>query len=211
MSRKIEHPADCRPSLRSLESKLLAAACTLMVVAALGLPGCVVHHNVRENLKITKPSSGKIPLRAGLYVSGALKNLKPPSGNRFHEINLGEGLARGAEKAYRSAFAEVSIIDDSVTDIGRLNVDVIASGQVMEARYRDMKDLRRVCTTTIKWTIADRKGNVIYENTITGEGATDDTFKAHFGECFSISLEDHFNQLLAHLTSVTWWQGLKKD
>ncbi|MCL5885366.1 MAG: hypothetical protein M1377_08550 [Deltaproteobacteria bacterium] len=210
MNRIIESAPDYRLSIRSLKSELLVAALLVSILAMLGFSGCTIHHNVSENLNIENPSAAKIPLRAGLYVSSEMKNLEAPQPNKVHRIHVGEGLARGAEKAYRATFDEVLIIDDSVTDMARLDIDVIASGLVTKAHWIDISS-RRVCTTTIKWTIADKKGDDLYVNTITGEGTTKHFTKAIFEKCFTASIEDHYNKLVRHLTSVNWWQSLKKE
>lgn len=117
----------------------------LLLIAILTIEGCAVKI---ENLDIMLPSSDKIPLRVGLYMSPEFRNYTYSIGGGKYQI--GEGLSIGAEKALKQVFNEVVIINNK-SDISNQDIKAVISPEILDVDVKDPPEPMRILC---KWTIS---------------------------------------------------------
>ena len=181
------------------------------------LSGCVHPKNVQISLPIPVEETEKIPLRAGLYLDKQFTNY---SITYLAVINVGEALSKGAENIINKAFQEgVTIYTTDLTMIPK-GLDVLVIPEI-DRIYVYEHGLGSYWSNTsviarIKWRIQDMNGKIVFMNTFTGE----DMYKRP-ANIYSMSsrackgaakaLENHFTKAFVGLTSIKWWELIKKE
>ena len=175
------------------------------------LSGCTVHHAIRGNLNVPKTTvAAKIPLRVGLYMSPNFRKDTFFAVMTIHEVHLGEGMSRGAEKACRAAFEEVVLLEEEQTDLTKWNLDAVIHPVITERSVRLIGGLTYSCSMNAKWTIIDLDGNILYVNSFPGEHIIKAPTSDIWTKCMTSAVEEHYEKLLSHLLSVNWWEDLKE-
>ena len=182
--------------------------------------GCESGHvNVRRELNIKSPPTAvkKIPMRVGIFIPPTIKN---HSFSNYHgglailNISLGDAMNAGAEMALRKVFSDVVIIDEDEMGFANKGLDAIISPEIVENYFEVKIGNNYSCNVTAKWTVIDSSRQMIYMNTISGEGNVRKFIsynkKKLVEDCMTFALEDHYSKLLSHILSIPWWEKAKK-
>lgn len=178
----------------------------LLLIAILTIGGCAIKI---ENLDIMLPSSDKIPLRVGLYMSPEFRNyIYSKQGAKFH---IGEGLSIGAEKALKQVFNEVVIINNK-SDISNQNIKAVISPEILDVDLSiSYNDVIYFFRTSCRWTISGADSKVYYNDTITGVGKHNSfasgTTRAK--KALTNAIENHYFKFIEQMLSSKWWENIK--
>ncbi len=142
------------------------------------LPSCVVNPPVLVYSPPKELVSGygitnKVPMKVELYLSDELREAewqrKGSTGS--YRLVLGEALARNAEVVTREVFAAVVVTGGSGGP-GMAGINAVLIPRFVTAQQTAAVLFVSVETLTVllEWTLKDEKGNIIWVDTIKGEG-----------------------------------------
>jgi len=145
---------------------------TLCIVSFLALlfAGCT-HDWEFPIAPVNYPQDNKINLKVELRLSKELRNAKwERTIGDTYIIRLGKVLSDNAEMLVRNLFSDVCVTD--AIQPPEAEVDAIITPRMVSAeRTRPMLIFQQQRTTImIEWTVKDANGNLIWADTITGEG-----------------------------------------
>jgi hypothetical protein len=178
----------------------------LLLVTILTIGGCATKI---EKLDIKLPSSDKIPLRVGLYMSPEFRKYTYSTGGLVTPIGkfyIGEGLSIGAEKALKQVFNEVVIINNK-SDISNQNIKAVISPEILDvAAEQNVVFFKMLC----RWTISGADGKIYYNDTITGVGKdTSLAFATRERKAMTKAIENHYYKFIEQMLSSKWWENIK--
>lgn len=189
----------------------------LVVTTIITISGCAPAL-VPTNYNILSPTlrSDRIPLKAGLYLSAKFKKaaLIGNKGGRDSVILIGESLAAGATRTIPLAFEDMVILESSDSKNNK-GINVIITPEIVDLEnvlvgFPPMSkwESRLSC----KWTIKNLDGDVVYLNTIIGEGrykafTTAFTYRNRLAQSMLPAIQDHYEKLLADLLARHWWEA----
>jgi hypothetical protein len=191
---------------------------TLVLAAVLSFSvGCQTPH---KKIQITIPvkEKEKIPLRVGLYLDPKSMNyskiVPPDYPNLKGIIHMGEALSKGAETVIGSAFKEVVNIYTKDRELIPKGLDALVIPEI-EKIYDTVKTRHPEAIVSIKWSIQDINGRILYMNTFTGDvkfkfAAFVSPFE-RLCEAYTKAIEDQFAKAYIGITSTNWWQTAKKE
>jgi len=189
-----------------------------MVLPLTVASGCVAPLGVRTHVTIPKDVGTrnlevqeKIPLRAGLYCTPALKNASFTGARAW--ASMGEALCFGSERVARNIFGHFVLVEDTAADLSKKNVDVVVTPELIEVRPRTDKEAF-VMNVVMNWNIASTDGKQIYSTRITGEGTpkvvvawTQSQLEENFVNSLIPAIQDQFTKAQEDLYSSGWWKN----
>lgn len=145
---------------------------TLCIVSFLALlfAGCTFDWDF-PMASVNYPQENKIDLKVELRLSKELRNAKwERTIGDTYIIRLGKVLSDNAEGLVRNLFSDVLVTD--ATQPSKTAVDAIITPKMVSVeRTRPMFIFQQQRTTImIEWTVKDANGDLIWVDTITGEG-----------------------------------------
>lgn len=200
-----------------MNNQYILVAFLLLFMALLPLAALADDDSIRLGmLNIMRHSETKIPLKAQLYMEKRFRNFTL-SGKKFKNVELGEGLSRGAEEALMEIFNEVAAIKaerplkevfnefakiNREADIYKKNQEIIVLPEILDVFWvsSDVEDsqFHIIC----KWTIFDIKGRILYVNTIDSVGMKGKTQYAQ-------AAEDLYKKLITQMYASKWWEHIR--
>jgi hypothetical protein len=178
-----------------------------------------------EMLNIMRHSEPKIPSKAWLYIDKRFRNsnfLLKHSDIHKQNIEMGDGLSRGAEEALMEIFNEVAVINaerplkevfnetviiNMKADTSKKNMGVIVLPEIIEAFWVGSSISGPQFHLVCKWTIFDAKGKVLYVNTIDAMGKDNSSSPStRVRKAMTQSAEDLYNKLILQMYSSKWWE-----
>ncbi len=168
------------------------------------------------NIPSSSVRSEKIPLKAGLYLPGNFSKATfiGNKGGAEFPVLVGDSLVAGAKRTIALAFEEMVLLE-SMNTMNAHGVLVIVTPEIVNVDNmlggfppRGKWQTRLSC----KWTIKNLNGDVIYLNTIVGEGRYE-TFTSGFSTRDDVAhsiipaLQDHYTKLLTDLMQRHWWEN----
>lgn len=186
-----------------MEKRLIGRAFICVVLLPVLFISCTFHAQIpKDNVVAFSPSSVRIPLTAALYVKSNLRNytFRRP----MLVVAFDDTLSRYVEATTRQMFREVVILDEMGRGTSSQHNDVIVT-PVLEKM--DFDPGHRVASMTIRWTILNSAGKIIYQNSFTGDGECKDefTFPRASEQCFSRAIRDQFKKAQEGILSSRWW------
>jgi len=212
-----------------MNNKYIFAALFLLFMALLPLAALADDDSIRLGmLNIMRHSEPKIPLKAWLYMGKRFRNsnfLLKHTNIRKQNIEMGEGLSRGAEEALMEIFNEVvvingekplkeifneAVINNVKADTAKKDIAVIVSPEMIDVFWVgsniDDPQFHLIC----KWTIYDTKGKVIYLNTINAVGKDNSSFlSTRVQKAMTQAAEGLYKKLITQMYASKWWEHIK--
>ncbi len=197
-------------------TKFLPAFLLVFIASCASAPVAVT---VPTEIKMEPPQIvGKIPLRAGLYISPYLRTLKIPAAGvlpsgvpaQSFSIFMGDALVANMEKVTRDIFQDVVMFD--ATGSGDRKYDVTVTPELVKVNNDlDMTNPfppTLLVETTLKWTIINTDGKEVYLNTIKS-----DVIKTRRRFCektqtdgLAQSLQDILQKSRNDIYASGWWK-----
>jgi hypothetical protein len=194
-----------------LKRENLVAFCLLGAI--LLLVGCGPQYvELPINLSLEQISIDRIPLTAGLYIEKKYSEFALPLYKVDFQtffVKLGEAFDTGAEEMTRKAFREVIILDGvDQTGIPK-GVNVLIIPEIYSFD-NDVTSTAYTAEFTVKWTIKDTDGRVLYVNTFVGNGSIETGIggaSAKIRNSWSHAIEDQFNKAFNGIINNKWWES----
>lgn len=216
MSRSGRAKKGDKKMLNRVISSYVCVRTILVLIPLLTILGCAPAL-VPTDYNITSSSarSDRIPLRAGLYLSEKFSKaaLIGNKGGREVPILVGDSLVTGAKRTITLAFEDMVLMEslDPKNAHGAriivtpeiVNMDNVLVGFPPWSKWES----RLSC----KWTIKNLDGDVIYLNTIVGEGRYEAvtsafTYRDRLAQSMLPAIQDQYGKLLADLMARRWWE-----
>jgi len=183
----------------------------LFCVVSCGNP---IRMNIPEGRLNIAPSTKKIPLKAGLFLSQSYRNTQTPiaiGAAKAGEINIGQALSSGTEKMMRDLFHEVIVLNEMgiSNNLKDQNCDVIVTPQV------ELFELRHVAVfvsahwktqNIVNWRVLSPDGQEIYQNRIQSVELKIPWLDRERPEAFIEIFKDQLQKAQEDLYSNGWWK-----
>lgn len=139
------------------------------------LAGCTITFNPPTHPVAGYVSTSKTPLNVELRLSEELRAAKwkgTRAGDTF-VIPLGEALAKNAEVVARELFANV-VVTNGTTGPAQAGVDAVLTPRMVSAEQTMViwAFEEQVLTVMLEWILKDPQGNLVWVDTVKGEGET---------------------------------------
>jgi hypothetical protein len=180
----------------------------IFFVCVLLMTGGCASFEVRD-FDLEPPSSTKIPLRVGLYMSTEFRNYR--TYGLGADQRLGDGMRQAAERTVKLVFEDVVLIDSvSSIEIPRIGIKAIISPEIVGAVLLQNLPFLSRYQITCKWTIWTPDGKIAYMNTFRGEG-TDNSFvgTTRIDKSMTLAAKEQYQKFLVHILSTKWWEAIR--
>jgi hypothetical protein len=200
-----------------MESKIRHTSLCVRIVSLISISVSTVFlgcSNIQPAPKVPLagfPTKPKIPLMVALRLTDELRAAK--SGRRqmgdeeFTVIPLGENLALNAESLARASFKAVQVVHNNGTNVGG-SVDAILTPRFVSS-VRVLStfpvEFEHKIAVVLEWVLTDLDGNIIWLDTITGQGRITDykafDFAGNAGRLLESLFSDRFYRAYDSLLS----------
>lgn len=183
----------------------------ILLSALLFLSACAI--KTSPNIPVISPSDKKIPLKAGYYVKENLCKWIAIGLGDAQWIHIGETLCNGVDSLMRAGFIEVVKLP-SLDNLESKDINVIVIPDLNN--WNDISIYRHPwppgkCNSVVKlkWSVQDKKNNILFVRTVTGEADGSCSFK--LTPTMEEGIQDHFHKVLEALLAQNWDQMLEEQ
>lgn len=158
---------------KAIKMKIRRAQGAVVLLTILFITGCAQIVYDIPNEPVSHPQINKLNLRVGLSLSEELRRAKWERPGYGITVTVGETLTLNAEVMAHALFSSVVAVTNNTIEPVEARVEAVLTPRMVSFVRTQLASPHfgeQISTIILKWTLKDVKGNMIWVDTIAGEG-----------------------------------------